>query len=86
MTISVPTEKGEPMTKINCKPLDELDFRLILSLAENNMRATETSYALYVHRGTVMYRIAKIKALTGLDPQKFYDLCKLVEMAKKEVE
>lgn len=74
------------MTKINYKPLDELDFRLIISLAENNMRATETSYDLDVHRGTVMYRIGKIKALTGLDPMVFYDLCKLVEMAKKEVE
>jgi carbohydrate diacid regulator len=73
------------MPKINYKPLDSLDFRLILTLAENDMRATETSYALDVHRGTVLYRMGKIKALTGLDPQKFYDLCKLVEMAKKEV-
>jgi carbohydrate diacid regulator len=69
------------MTKINYKPLDNMDFRLILSLAENDMRATETSYDLHVHRGTVLYRMGKIKALTGLEPQKFYDLCKLVEMA-----
>lgn len=74
------------MTKINYKPLDEMDRRLILSLAENNMRATETSYDLDVHRGTVIYRMGKIKALTGLDPMVFYDLCKLVEMAKKEVQ
>lgn len=73
------------MTKINYKPLDNMDFRLILSLAENDMRATETSYDLHVHRGTVLYRIEKIKTLTGLDPLKFYDLCKLVEIARKEV-
>ena len=73
------------MPEIKHKPLDDLDFRLILSMAENNMRATETSYDLYVYRGTVMYRIGKIKKLTGLDPLNFYDLCKLVEMARKEL-
>jgi carbohydrate diacid regulator len=62
--------------------LDELDFRLILSFAENNMNATDTSLDLYVHRGTVLYRIAKIKEITGLDPMNFYDLHELVKMAK----
>ena len=70
------------MSKINYKPMDEMDRRLILSLAENNMRATETSYDLDVHRGTVIYRMGKIKAITGLDPMVFYDLCKLVEMVR----
>lgn len=73
------------MADIKHKPLDERDFCIILTLAKNNMKATETSYDLDVHRGTVMYRIAKIKEITGLDPLNFYDLCKLVEMAKKEV-
>ena len=45
-------------------PLNEMDFRIILTLAK--------------------YRIGKIKRITGLDPMNFYDLCKLVEMAKKE--
>lgn len=74
------------MPKFNYKPLDYMDYRLILILAKNNMRATETSYDLNVHRGTVVYRMGKIKALTGLDPLNFYDLCKLVEIARKEVD
>ena len=70
------------MNKINYKPLDDMDYRLIEILAENNMRATEASYELNVHRGTVLYRIGKIKALTGLDPMVFYDLIELLEMVK----
>ena len=70
---------------MNYKRLDDRDFKIILALAKNNMRATETSYDLNVHRGTVVYRIGKIKALTGLDPMSFYGLCELVEMARKEV-
>lgn len=80
--LSVPTEKGEPMANIKHKHLDERDFQIILSLAKNNLKATETSYDLDVHRGTVLYRIDKIKSITGLDPLNFYDLYKLVEMAK----
>ena len=64
-------------------PLNDTDYRLILLLAENNMRATETAYALDVHRNTVCWRISKIKDITGLDPLNFYDLHKLVEMARE---
>lgn len=65
-------------------PLNEMDYRVILTLAKHSMRATETAYELGKHRNGVLYRIGKIKRITGLDPMNFYDLCKLVEMAKKE--
>jgi DNA-binding PucR family transcriptional regulator len=63
--------------------LDEVDYRVILALAENNMRATETAYAMHRHRNGILYRIDKIKRITGLDPMNFYDLCRLVEMAER---
>ena len=69
-----------------CKPLDETDFRVILLLADNNMRATETAYALNLHRNSILYRIGKIKKITGLDPMNFYDLHTLVKMARREME
>lgn len=65
---------------------DERDYQVILSLARNNMKATETAYELYVHRGTVLYRIEKIKKITGLDAMNFYDLVKLVDVAKDKLE
>lgn len=73
------------MADIRYKCLDERDFCIILTLAKNNMRATETSYDLDVHRGTVLYRIEKIKKLTGLDPMNFYDLHELVKMANEKL-
>lgn len=79
---------GEKLIEVNGvkhKPLNEMDFRLILALAENNMKATETAYALDRHRNCVMYRIDKIKRITGLDPLNFYDLHKLVEMVNTGV-
>lgn len=68
------------MREINYEPWDERDDQIIMCLAKNNMRATETSYDLKIHRNTVVYRLGKIKALTGLDPMNFYDLHELVRM------
>jgi sugar diacid utilization regulator len=75
---------NKPFTEVTT--LDEWDYRVILAFAKNNMRATETSYELGRHRNGIIYRIGKIKRITGLDPMNFYDLCKLVEIARKEVE
>ena len=50
------------------------------------MRATETAYALNLHRNSILYRIGKIKKITGLDPMNFYDLHTLVKMARREME
>ena len=59
--------------------MDERDVEIILALADNNMNESETSRALYMHRNTVIYRLRKVKRLTGLDPMNFHDLCKLVQ-------
>ena len=68
---------------IQHKPMNGRDYRVILTLAQNNMRTTETAYAMGLHRNSVMYRIGKIKKMTGLDPTVFYDLIELVKMAKE---
>ena len=73
------------MSNIKHKELDERDFQIIFTLAKNNMRATETAYELDIHRGTVLYRMEKIKNLTGLDPANFYDLHELVKMAEDKL-
>lgn len=63
--------------------LTEVDFQIILEMADNNMNETETARVLFMHRKSVVYHIQKIKKLTGLDAAKFYDLVKLVEIARK---
>lgn len=63
--------------------MDELDFDIILSLADNNMNITKVARIKYMHRNTVVYHINKVKNITGLDPTNFYDLHKLVEMVRE---
>ena len=74
--ISVPAEKG--------KTMDERDVNVILLLADHGIKISEAARAGYMHRNTVLYHIKNIKKETGLDPTNFYDLCKLVEMVKRE--
>ena len=58
--------------------LDNLDLDIILSLADNNMVVTRVAKAVFMHRNSVLYRIRRIKKLTGLDPMNFYDLHNLL--------
>ena len=38
---------------------------------ENNLNISETARQLYVHRNTLVYRLEKIRKLTGLDLREF---------------
>ena len=53
--------------------------------SENNLNVSETSRGLFVHRNTLVYRLEKIKKLTGLDLRKFDDaiVFKVALMVKK---
>jgi carbohydrate diacid regulator len=42
-----------------------------------NMSLTQTSKDLKIHRNTLLYRLDKIKKVTGLDPRKFNDAMEL---------
>ena len=51
-----------------------LDRELLTTLQcffENNLNVSETSRRLFVHRNTLVYRLEKIKKLTGLDLREF---------------
>jgi len=55
-------------------PIDTLDedtLETIDRFFENNLNVSETSRKLYVHRNTLVYRLEKIKKLTGLDLREF---------------
>ncbi|MDE7380056.1 MAG: helix-turn-helix domain-containing protein [Clostridia bacterium] len=53
----------------NDKDLVETCFCLF----ENDLNVSRTAGKLYMHRNTLIYRIAKLKRLTGLDVCKFSD-------------
>ncbi len=42
-------------------------LRTCFCLFENNLNVSLTARKLYMHRNTLIYRLAKIKRLTGLD-------------------
>ena len=51
----------------------------------NDLNISETARAMFLHRNTLLYRIEKIQALTGLDIRKFKDALtfKLIETIRK---
>ena len=51
--------------------LDQETLFTIQRFFENNLNVSETSRGLFVHRNTLVYRLEKIKKLTGLDLRQF---------------
>ena len=55
-------------------PINSLDQETLFTINkffENNLNVSETSRRLFVHRNTLVYRLEKIKKLTGLDLREF---------------
>lgn len=55
-------------------PIETLDQETLFTINkffENNLNVSETSRRLFVHRNTLVYRLEKIKKLTGLDLREF---------------
>lgn len=51
--------------------LDQETLFTIQKFFENNLNVSETSRKLFVHRNTLVYRLEKIKKLTGLELREF---------------
>ena len=51
--------------------LDQETLHTIDKFFENNLNVSETSRKLFVHRNTLVYRLEKIKKITGLDLREF---------------
>jgi carbohydrate diacid regulator len=51
--------------------LDQETLFTIHKFFENNLNVSETSRKLFVHRNTLVYRLEKIKKITGLDLREF---------------
>ena len=69
-------------------PIDALDRETLFTINkffENNLVLSETARKLFVHRNTLVYRLEKIKKLTGLDLRQFDDAItfKVALMVKK---
>ena len=68
--------------------IESLDHETLFTIQrffENNLNVSETSRKLFVHRNTLVYRLEKIKKITGLDLREFEDaiVFKVALMVKK---
>ena len=62
---------SEIFKKSSIDRLDQETLSTINKFFENNLNVSETSRKLFVHRNTLVYRLEKIKKLTGLDLRQF---------------
>lgn len=66
------------------KELSEHQKTVIQELANNDMNILRAATAMNFHRNSICYHIDCIRRKTGLDPRKFFDLLKLLQMVEKE--
>ena len=62
---------SEVFKKNSIDSLDQETLFTINKFFENNLNVSETSRKLFVHRNTLVYRLEKLKKLTGLDLRQF---------------
>ena len=62
---------AEVFKKNSIDSLDQETLFTINKFFENNLNVSETSRKLFVHRNTLVYRLEKIRKLTGLDLREF---------------
>lgn len=77
-----------PVRSVQENPIEALDedtLDTINRFFENNLNVSETARKLYVHRNTLVYRLEKVKKITGLDLREFEDaiLFKVAVMVKQ---
>ena len=68
--------------------IDSLEHETLFTIQkffENNLNVSETARNLFVHRNTLVYRLEKIKKITGLDLREFEQaiVFKVALMVKK---
>ena len=61
----------EVFKKGSLESLDHETLMTIQAFFENNLNVSETSRKLFVHRNTLVYRLEKIRKITGLDLREF---------------
>jgi carbohydrate diacid regulator len=76
---------SEVFKKGSIESLDHETLFTIQRFFENNLNVSETSRKLFVHRNTLVYRLDKIRKLTGLDLREFDHaiIFKIALMVKK---
>lgn len=63
--------------------MNEVEKEIVIAFAKCNMNLSETARLVHMHRNSIVYQLEKIQKKTGLQPKRFFDLIKLVEMCEE---
>lgn len=59
--------------------MEQRYVEILKAYADHDMNAVQTAKEFYMHSNTLKYHLEKIHRETGLNPNKFNDLRKLLE-------
>lgn len=65
--------------------MTEKQAEIILAYAECSMNTVAAGRKVYMSEGSVSYHLTQIRKQTGLNPKRFYDLCRLVGIATQRL-
>lgn len=60
--------------------IEPRDRYLLINYAKNDMSPSKTATDSYMCTSSVHYRLNRVYRMTGLNPSKFFDLVKLLEV------
>jgi len=59
------------------KKINETLLTTLKAFFDNNLSISKTAKTIYAHRNTLLYRLRRVKEITGLDPKNFDDAVQL---------
>ena len=63
--------------EVRGRKINETLLETLKAFFDNNLSILKTAQAIYIHRNTLLYRLRRVKEITGLDPKKFDDAVQL---------
>ena len=66
--------------KVMLENLTDLDIKILIAFADNNMNVSETSRQMFLSRSATFYHLEKVKNKTELNPLNFFDLIELLKL------
>ncbi|TET08862.1 MAG: transcriptional regulator CdaR [Candidatus Atribacteria bacterium] len=71
--------------EVRGRKINETLLETLKAFFDNNLSISKTAQVIYVHRNTLLYRLRRVKEITGLDPKKFDDAVQLRMALKMRV-
>jgi len=63
--------------EVRGRKINETLLETLKAFFDNNLSISKTSQVIYIHRNTLLYRLRRVKEITGLDSKKFDDAVQL---------